>query len=135
MSHHKMFENIKRYNDAFIFLNIVTLMFIAAIPIPTAIMGDFIMYRQALIFYALYMALTSLLLSSLRFYAIHKNFIEGDTQKLYYSVRTLIGPAIFILSIPLLFLSNYVAISWSLVFVFQQVWKKIYFSHIERRKR
>lgn len=135
MAHHKMFQYIKKYNDAFIFLNIVTLMFIAAVPIPTKIMGDYTLYRQSLIFYAAYMAITSLLLASIRFYAYHKNFIEIDMPKIYYSVRSLIAPVVFLSSIPFLFLSNYVAFAWFLVYIFQQVWKKIYFTYLKRSSR
>ncbi len=135
MAHHKMFKYIKKYNDAFIFLNIVTLMFIAAVPIPTKIMGDYILYRQALILYAAYMAITSLLLASIRFYAYRKNFIEYDMPKIYYTVRSLITPAVFLLSIPLIFLSKFVACGWFLVYMFQEIWKKIYFTYIKRSDR
>jgi uncharacterized membrane protein len=135
MAHHKMFKYIKKYNDAFIFLNIVTLMFVAAVPIPTKIMGDYILYRQSLIFYAAYMAITSFLLASIRFYAYRKNFIEYDMPKIYYIVRSLITPAVFLLSIPLIFLSKYVACGWFLVYIFQEIWKKIYFIYIKKSGR
>jgi uncharacterized membrane protein len=127
-----MFQYVKKYNSAFIFLNILTLMFIAAVPIPTKIMGDYILYSQSLVLYASYMAITSLLLASIRFYAYHKNFIEIDLPKIYYSVRALITPAVFLLSIPFLFLSNYMVFVWFLVFIFQQVWKRIYFNYLKR---
>ncbi len=135
MAHHKMFQYIKKYDDAFIFLNIVALMFIAAVPISTKIMGDYILYSQSLVLYASYMAITSLLLASIRFYAYRKNFIEIDLPKIYYSVRALITPAVFLLSIPFLFLSHYVVFAWFLVFIFQQVWKRIYFFYLKRSSR
>ena len=135
MAHHKMFQYVKKYNDAFIFLNIVTLMFIAAVPIPTKIMGDYILYSQSLVLYASYMAITSLLLASIRFYAYRMNFIEIDLPKIYYSVRALITPVVFLLSIPFLFLNSYVVFAWFLVFIFQQVWKKIYFTYLKRSGR
>lgn len=135
MAHHKMFKYIKKYNDAFIFLNIVALMFIAAVPIPTKIMGDYILYRQSLILYASYMAITSFLLASIRFYAYRKSFIEYDMPRIYYTVRSLITPAVFLLSIPLIFLSKFVACGWFLVYLFQEIWKKIYFTYTKRSRR
>jgi uncharacterized membrane protein len=136
MAHHKMFQYIKKYDDAFIFLNIISLMFIAAVPIPTSIMGQYIMYRQSLIFYAAYMAITSLVLGSVRFYASFKKFFEEDTYKLYFQTRSMIATFIFLLSIPLIFIiGNYASFVWVSIFVFQFIWKKVYFSHIERRKK
>jgi len=134
MAHHKMFQYIRKYDDAFIFLNILSLMFIAAVPIPTAIMGEYIMYRQSLIFYAAYMTTTSLFLGSVRFYASYKKFFQDDMYKLYFTVRSMIAACIFLLSIPLIFFSNYAAFLWILIFVFQFIWNKIYHSRFEKRK-
>jgi uncharacterized membrane protein len=129
MTHHKIFQSIERYDDAFIFLNIISLMFIAAVPIPTGIMGQYIMYRPSLILYATYMTVTTLFLSLVRFYAIYKKLTESSMPVLYYSVRSLIAPVVFLFSIPLIiFLGGYLAFSWLLIFIFEQLWKRIYFS-------
>jgi uncharacterized membrane protein len=136
MAHHRMFQHIKKYDDAFIFLNILSLMFIAAVPIPTSIMGEYIMHRQSLIFYAMYMAMTSLLLWSVRLYASHRKLFEDDAQRLYFSVRSIISVFIFLLSIPLVYIINtYAVFMWISIFVFQFIWKQIYFSYIERRNK
>jgi uncharacterized membrane protein len=135
MAHHKMFQYIKKYDDTFIFLNIISLMFIAAVPIPTSIMGEYIMYRQSLILYAAYMAITSLILGAVRFYASHKKYFEDDKQRLYFTVRSLIATFIFLLSIPLIYLiNNYASFVWISVFIFQFIWKQVFFSRIERKK-
>jgi uncharacterized membrane protein len=135
MTHHKMFQYIKKYDDAFIFLNILSLMFIAAVPIPTSIMGEYIMYKQSLVLYASYMAITSLILGSVRFYASYKKFFEDEKYKLYFTVRSLIATSIFILSIPLIYIiSNNASFVWISIFIFQFTWRKIYFSRIERKK-
>jgi uncharacterized membrane protein len=135
MAHHKMFQYIKKYDDTFIFLNIISLMFIAAVPIPTSIMGEYIMYRQSLILYAAYMAITSLILGAVRFYASYKKYFEDDKQKLYFTVRSLIATFIFLLSIPLIYLiNNYASFVWTSVFIFQFIWKQVFFSRIERKK-
>jgi uncharacterized membrane protein len=136
MAHHKMFQYIKKYDDAFIFLNILSLMFIAAVPIPTSIMGEYIMHRQSLIFYAAYMAITSFLLWLVRLYASYKKFFEDDKQKLYFTVRSIISISIFLLSIPLIYIINtYAVFIWISIFVFQFIWKRIYFSYIERKNK
>ena len=121
MGHHRKFRFILRYDTNLILLNLLLLMGVAFIPFPTAVIGEN-ENRTATIFYALVMAIAGLLNAAVWIYASHRNrLIEpGFTaqQRRRETLRTLVVPGVFLLSIALAFISPIIAIySWLLVAV------------------
>jgi len=121
MGHHRKFRFILRYDTNLILLNIFLLMGVAFIPFPTAVIGEN-ENRTAVIFYALVMAIAGLLNAAVWVYASHNNrLIEpGFTpqQRRRETLRTLVVPGVFLLSIGLAFINPVVAIySWLLIAV------------------
>jgi len=119
MGHHRKFRFILRYDTNLILLNIFLLMWVAFIPFPTAIIGE-TENRTAVIFYALVMALAGLLNAALWVYASHNNRLieSGFTpqQKRRETIRALIVPGVFLLSMGLAFIQPVIAIySWLLI--------------------
>lgn len=119
MGHHRKFRFILRYDTNLILLNIFLLMWIAFIPFPTAIIGE-TENRTAVIFYALVMAVAGLLNAALWVYASRNNRLieSGFTpqQKRRETIRALIVPGVFLLSIGLAFIQPVIAIySWLLI--------------------
>ena len=47
VNHHAIFNHIRRINGAFLFLNGVLLLFITAVPFPTALVSDHLLGRDA----------------------------------------------------------------------------------------
>jgi uncharacterized membrane protein len=121
MGHHRKFRFILRYDTNLILLNIFLLMWVAFIPFPTAIIGEN-ENRTAVIFYALVMAIAGLLNVALWVYASHNNrLIEpGLTpqQRRRETIRALVVPCVFLLSMGLAFINPMIAIySWILIAV------------------
>lgn len=119
MGHHRKFRFILRYDTNLILLNIFLLMWVAFIPFPTAIIGE-TENRTAVIFYALVMAVAGLLNAALWVYASRNNRLieSGFTpqQKRRETIRALIVPGVFLLSIGLAFIQPVIAIySWLLI--------------------
>ena len=121
MGHHRKFRFILRYDTNLILLNLLLLMGVAFIPFPTAVIGEN-ENRTATIFYALVMAIAGLLNAAIWIYASHRNrLIEPSftpQQRRRETLRTLVVPGVFLLSIALAFINPIIAIySWLLVAV------------------
>jgi uncharacterized membrane protein len=119
MGHHRKFRFILRYDANLILLNIFLLMAVAFIPFPTAVIGEN-ENRTATIFYALVMTIAGLLNTAVWVYASHHNRLIEPTftpqQTRRETLRTLVVPGVFLLSIGLAFINPMIAIySWLLV--------------------
>ncbi|MEZ4672538.1 MAG: TMEM175 family protein [Anaerolineae bacterium] len=119
LGHHRRFRYIQRYDATLIFLNLLLLMIIAFIPFPTAVLSEH-GNQVATIFYALTIAATGLLSTSIWVYASHKHrlidphlpapVIQRDT------LRQLAVSAVFLLSVGLSFVNYDLAkMAWILV--------------------
>jgi len=121
MGHHRKFRFILRYDTTLILLNIFLLMWIAFIPFPTAVIGEN-ENRTAVIFYALVIAIAGLLNAALWVYASqHNRLIEpgfSSQQRRRETIRALVVPSVFLLSMGLAFINPMIAIySWLLIAV------------------
>ncbi len=117
ISFHRTFHVIKRFNRALISLNLVFLMFIVLLPFPNDLIGKYPANLVTVIIYASFLAATGLSLCLLWVYAsrhyrlvdetLHPDFLRRLTLRLLFS------PIIFIVSIPIAFVSPLVSmISW-----------------------
>ena len=121
LGHHRKFRYILRYDTNLILLNIVLLMVIAFIPFPTAVIGEN-ENRTATIFYALIMTVAGLLNASIWLYAsYHHRLIDPQfpfQQIRRETIRALVVPGVFLVSMGLSFLNPILAIySWLLIAV------------------
>lgn len=108
ITHHRHFRLIHRYDGRLLELNLLFLMTIVFIPWPTAVLGHFGNYVTAWILYATAMAATGLTATALWVYGSGDHGLaDGITPELrrYYTVRSLVQPAIFIVSIPVAIVS------------------------------
>jgi uncharacterized membrane protein len=126
MGHHRKFRVIRRFDNAFILLNLVLLMAIAFIPFVTSILSEF-GNRTATIFYALTMVATGLVSSAIWQYAWHSGrLVQADLDGRHHRRETL-GPllviSIFLVSIGLAFVNADLAkLSWLLVLGTQSIY-------------
>ena len=103
--HHENFRYIREYDGRLIALNFGSLLLIAFLPFPTAVLGRNQNEPLAAVAYALTLALSNLLSAATWWYATHRRRLvrRGLEQRIvrlrFY--RTLAGAALFLLSIPI----------------------------------
>jgi len=107
IGHHRKFRYIQHYDRYLIMLNLLFLMSVAFVPFPTSLISEY-GNRTATIFYAISITLAGLLLMCLWWYA-SSNFrlISANIslrQRRIETLRTLVIPVIFSLSIGLAYL-------------------------------
>ena len=103
LTHHRHFRLIHRYDGRLLLLNLVFLMTIVFIPWPTAVLGHYGNYVTAWVVYGVAMAAIGLAATALWWYGSGPHGLaDGVTPELrrYYTVRALIQPVIFLLSVP-----------------------------------
>jgi len=120
--HHETFKYIRRYDQRLIVLNFGSLLLIAFLPFPTAVLGRNQQLPLAAVFYAVTLVLGNLLFAATWWYASHgRRLVSRDlsphvSRRRYY--RTLSGAAAFFVTIPIALWRPIVAeILWSLFLV------------------
>ncbi len=118
--HHSIFRGIRSYDRGLIWLNFLFLMFVAFMPSPTSLLGEYGNRQLPVAIYAGTLAIGRLLLTAMYWYATNRDHLvdENPTTTRFLLIRGLTIPAIFLLSIGVSFLSVDAAIwSWVLLIV------------------
>ena len=119
MAHHRKFQFIRRYDRRLIWLNLLVLMVTAFLPFPTSILSEN-SNRVATIFYALTVITAGLLFTAMWLYACrHGLTIPLHPREVRFeTIRSLITPAVFLLSIGLAGIDADLAkYSWLLILI------------------
>jgi uncharacterized membrane protein len=109
IAHHSIFSLIRGYDRGLMWLNGLFLMFIAFLPFPSALLGEYGGQRLVIALYAGSLAVTRLLLSAVWWYAssghrlIDSNLNPGLIR--LYHIRGVVIPSIFLISIGISFFS------------------------------
>ena len=116
--HQENFKYIRAYDGRLIALNFGSLLLIAFLPFPTAVLGRNQTEPLAALAYALTLALNNLISAATWWYAIHRRrLVPKDLDRRIVRLRfyrTLAGAAMFLLSIPIALWRPVVAeIIWS----------------------
>lgn len=119
VGHHRKFRLIERYDRRLIWLNLLLLMTVAFIPFPTSVISEY-GNTTGTIFYAASMTVSGLVLAALWWYASHHNRLVDPhldrQQRQHETLRTLVVPGIFFLSIGIALIDNELAkFSWILI--------------------
>ena len=102
MSHHRKFRVIVRHDQNLVRLNLVLLLFVASIPLPTGILASYGNQNLSVYIYAGTISLVGFLLTGLWIYAWHRNFVDPELSIdvfRYVLVQSFPIPGIFLLSI------------------------------------
>lgn len=103
--HHENFKYIHRYDGRLIALNFGSLLLIAFLPFPTAVLGRNQTEPLAAVAYAITLALSNLFSAATWWYATHgRRLVRKDLERPVVRLRfyrTLAGAGLFLLSIPL----------------------------------
>jgi uncharacterized membrane protein len=119
-AYHRVFHHIRRYDNGLFVLNLLYLFWIAFLPFPTSIVGQYGDRASAAIFYAVCMAIASLILYALWLYASRVGrLIDADLDSHLMGAlarRGLVVPAVFLGSTLVALVSPYLAeLCWLLI--------------------
>jgi uncharacterized membrane protein len=131
MAHHTYFSTLKAMDRGLIALNLVYLAFIAFLPFPTALLGEYFDNPLALTIYAVNVAVVSGMEVVLFTHAHNHDLLERKIPRDVYrygAAMSLAPVVFFVISIPIAFLasSTVAAFSWFLGFplaAIAQRWK------------
>ena len=102
LGHHRTFHNVVRYDRRLLWLNLFLLLFIAFIPFPTAVIGEY-GNRTGTIFYAATMTMTGILQALVWWYTKAGGRLLAQPLEIGFYRRNLLRvtlvPTIFLLSI------------------------------------
>ena len=103
--HHETFKYIRRYDGRLITLNFGSLLLIAFLPFPTAVLGRNQQESLAAVIYALTLAVSNVFFAATWSYASHgRRLVRSDLSPQVVRLRfyrTLGGTFVFLLSIPI----------------------------------
>lgn len=119
MSHHRKFRAIERIDQPILRLNLLMLLVVASLPLPTAILGRFGDEVISVYVYAASIAAIGFLICAMWIYAWHRGFVAASVDVdvfRYVLVQSLPIPGMFLLSIPiaLLFGATVAELTWAL---------------------
>ena len=122
MTHQRIFHYIKRSDNVLIWLNVLFLLCVAFLPVPTKVLGQYGDQQAAIVFYVGSLTVAGLFIIVLWWYATSKHRLvdkQLDAALIrHHMQRALIAPLIFVLSLSLNFFHPYLAeVSWFLIFV------------------
>lgn len=116
--HHSIFRNIKDYDRSLLYLNLLFLMFVAFVPFPTSLLGEYGNHQLPVAIYAGTLAIGRLLLTTIHWYTTRNERLVVEGQDLremrFFLIRGVTMTVIFLLSIAISFFSVSAAI-WSWV--------------------
>lgn len=136
-THQRIFHYIKRSDNVLIWLNVLFLLCVAFLPVPTKVLGLYGDQQAAVRFYVGSLMVAGLLILLLWWYATsHHRLVDKQLDPAlirHHMQRALIGPVIFVLSIGLSFLQPYLAeVSWLLIGVAIYLHERWYRQRITR---
>jgi uncharacterized membrane protein len=111
ISHQRLFQYIRRADNILAWLNVIFLMSVAFLPIPTKILGEYGDHSPAVRLYALSLMVPGLWMILLWLYATYQHRLVDkslDAGIIRHRLeRSLIAPAVFLLRIGLTYLNPY----------------------------
>jgi uncharacterized membrane protein len=109
LAHHRLFRFIVRYDDILVSLNMLLLVEVAVMPFVLKVFVDYDQTQVAVLLFDVLQIALALTVGVLWRYASHRHrLIVPETPEAilrYFGLRTLITPAVFLLSIGLSFVN------------------------------
>lgn len=113
VNHHQLFHSIRHTDRMLLWLNMLFLLFISAVPFPTAVIGEYPQNAFAVAFFGVIMLGAGLAFALMRWYASFPGqLIAADPMVLRRGVRrSLLSPALYLLGTVVAFVSPVIAIA------------------------
>lgn len=113
LNHHRLYVHIKRINTGLVLLNLLLLLFIVIVPVPTALLAEYVErpdQHAAAIIYSGTFVLTACCFNLLWRYASYHNRLlakDADTRAVQaISRQYLFGPLVYLIAFALAFVST-----------------------------
>jgi uncharacterized membrane protein len=115
IAHHRLFGHLRRYDAGLMWLNVVSLLTVAFMPFPAALLGaqSTVIDRFPVVFYAASLAATSACLSLTWVYAVRRQLVDQSMDHRHvaeFTLRAVATTAMLILSIGAAYLGLLAAI-------------------------
>lgn len=132
--HHSIFRPIRAYDRNLLYINFLFLMFVAFVPFPTSLLGEYGNHQLPVAVYAATLAVGRLLLTAIQWYSVRHDRLLDEAQDpatvRFLLIRGLTIPAIYLLTIVISFFSVQAATwSWVILIVVDSVILRIRLSH------
>ena len=132
--HHSIFRPIRAYDRNLLYINFLFLMFVAFVPFPTSLLGEYGNHQLPVAVYAATLAAGRLLLTAIQWYSVRHDRLLDEAQDpatvRFLLIRGLTIPAIYLLTIVISFFSVQAATwSWVILIVVDSVILRIRLSH------
>jgi uncharacterized membrane protein len=124
--HHSIFRPIRAYDRNLLYINFLFLMFVAFVPFPTSLLGEYGNHQLPVTIYAATLAVGRLLLTAIQWYSVRHDRLLDEAQDpatvRFLLIRGLTIPAIYLLTIVISFFSVQAATwSWVILIVVDSV--------------
>jgi uncharacterized membrane protein len=120
LAHHRFFSTLERFDGRLMGLNLLYLAFIALVPFTSGVLGDYDNNTAAIVLYAINMILVSGTFSVGVLYSYRKGLVRPEArayERRYAGPANLIVVGVFLISIPVAFLSPLAAtLMWLAIF-------------------
>jgi uncharacterized membrane protein len=114
MSHHRYFSFIKRYDSRLIYLNLLFLLFIAAMPFISTLLGEYAFLPLGVSAYSIAVSGIGLSICGLWLYASRNHRLIAEELDSRFvnamNIRAISAPLVFMISIPISFFSPVAAV-------------------------
>ncbi len=124
LNHHKLFKHIKRVNNPLILINLLLLLIIVFIPVPTALLAEYLIHPEAhaaaLLFSGTYFLMASCFNILWRYAAYHNRLLgkNVDSQSVAaISRQYLYGPLLYLIIFGVAWINTLACIILSLILV------------------
>jgi uncharacterized membrane protein len=115
VAHHHLFDILVKSDRGLLWLNSVFLFWLASVPFPTALLGDYPRERLAVVCYGAVMTMAGLGFSAMRFYAFYigKLTAAGLDRKLLRRamIKSALNPVLHLVAVSLSWLNTNVALA------------------------
>jgi uncharacterized membrane protein len=130
LAHHNIFRVVRSYDRRFMWLNLLFLLCIVAIPFASSVIGEHGNQSPAAILYALVITMTGLVETCLWLYATWRHRLVDPALPpgmiRSWTVSALTPPLVFLVSIPLALINPYLAqATWYAIFPIMAVARRV----------
>jgi uncharacterized membrane protein len=123
LSHHRLFDDLEAVDTRLMQMNLVYLGFVAFLPFPSGLLGDYGDEAASVVVFAVTVAAIVGLGALMRVHARTAGLFKDDARHPEFDRGGVIVPAIFLASIPIAFVSPAIALySWLALPLLGRVW-------------
>jgi uncharacterized membrane protein len=126
-SHLELYKYVDRVDTKMIWMNIFLLLFVALMPFSTALFSENFSSNTAFAFYCTNLAAIGIVNWLMYNYSSKLGFFNNLANARWFKIRPLIVPFVFLICIPLAFLSPLMSrFGFLLIFIFQAIGQRIW---------